>query len=124
MIATAETQEECDEAHMALNKVYTTAEGPSSMPPMPPPEPAAMEITTAAAEPVAAAVDKTRTEAETQAFVKWSQQPQPGTPTPGAWSQEAVHSPSSLQHHFECDPHPNFVIEARAANPMTGKADH
>ena len=43
-IATADTPEAVDTAGIALGQVYKTDEGPSNMPPMPPPEPAAMDV--------------------------------------------------------------------------------
>ena len=65
MIATAETPEEMANAEVAFGQVYKTDDGPSNMPPMPPPASAAMdvdrtsgptELTTEAA-PAAAFVD-------------------------------------------------------------------
>ena len=44
MIATADTLEEVDGAAIVAGQFYMHEYGPSNMPPMPPPEPAAMDV--------------------------------------------------------------------------------
>ena len=111
MIATADTLEEVDGAAIVAGQICMHEGGPSNMPPMPPPEQAAMDVDS----------DKQQgsllTKKEEWDIVDFQKQ-QPGTPTPGV---EMVHSQSSVHHHFESDPHPTLLIEERVIHPYTGK---